>query len=687
MVTASLGNLRNGGFTTSPHSPAIVRRGRLEARRVIATRQDPARDAGDLCPSPFPIGPLRRIFALGRSGIAVNAGPFRARERDRFVDDLLGYMTLEEKLGQLDLDHPATDPGLEAAIVAGKIGGVRGCVGGPRLQALAIERSRLGIPLLLIDEDVPSVVSPWALAAAWDEDLASAIGAEAARLALSRGANAMIAPRVNLGDDPQQAARSHIATSEPHLAARLAVAFGAGAGANAKLDGTGALAIARCGDGSVTRQRELAIELAQAGDAVAIDCEALDGDLAQRAGFSGLLMSECRRLQTQLAERFTTTRARSVIEAAERALDEGVIDIVDIDMAVRGTLAAKHRLGLFREPERTMATLASNENTVAAAGRLRKTMVLLRNESGLLPLSPVSDRVLVVGDAGGAAGACIDALGRSGIGYSLAPGLALRRAGEFWSEPVPGDHFALSLTRDAARRADFVLVVLEDRHFVRGRPGQWQQPSPAVLAMLRALSPVGSRLVAIIATAEPVDLGSADQHFAAVLQGWQPAEGFAEALGDVLSGRHAPQGRMPVNVGRFAFGQGLGFGESVFSSYRVSPAGDHVLASVRVRNAGSFASRETVQLYIRAESGGWQLAGFEHVTLAPGEDVPVEFQLGAQALGEIGPHGRREVRAGSHQIAIGKNSDRLLAAEVAISPALARAIASRDQGYLRLAAG
>ena len=615
------------------------------------------------------------------------ASSLQSRERDRFVEDLLVHMTLEEKLGQLDLDHPASDPGLEAAIVAGRIGGVSGNAGGARLQTLAIERTRLGIPLLLVEENIPASISPWALAASWDESLASAIGLEAARQALRGGANAMVAPRIVLGNDPEVATRAHIATCEPHLGTRLAAAFSTAASVNPDLGDSGALPIARCEHGGDSTSREFAMEFTQTTGVAAIDCAAFGAEFAQRAGFNGLLMAECRRLRSLFSERFTTTSSRSMLEAAERALADGLIDQLQIDAAVRGALAVKHGLGLFREPDRTLTSLVRSEGANANAGSLRKTMVLLRNESGLLPLSPVSDRVLVVGELGGAAAACVDALNRSGIGHTIAPGLALRRAGETWAEPVPGDHFAISLTRDAAQRTDFVLVVLEDRHFERARSGDWQRPTPAVLAMLRALSPVGSRLAAIIATAEPVDLAGADQHFAAVLQCWNPSDGFEEALGDILSGRHAPQGRMPVGVGRFEFGQGLGFGESVFSSFRLQPAGDHVLASVRVRNAGSFASRETVQVYVRGPDGDLQLVGFEHVTLAPGEDVPVEFALGVQALGSMTPDGRREVRVGNHEIAIGKYSGRLFGAEVAITPALARAIASRDQAYLRLAAG
>ena len=616
--------------------------------------------------------------------MVLTASPFPTRERARFVEDLLGHMTLEEKLGQLDLDHPATDPDLETAIVAGGIGGVSGNAGRTRLQSLAIERTRLGIPLLLIDDDVPAPISPWALAASWDEDLARALGVEAARNVLRRGANAMLAPRIELGGNTKAALGGHIATSQPHLAARLAGAFGNGAGTNADVGQAGALAIVGCEDSKSASDRSLAMELAQTSGVTAIDCAAFDGELSQHARFTGLLLSECRRLRSLLAERFSTTSSRSMLEAAERAIDGGLIDQLDIDFAVRGVLAVKHGLGLFRDPERTFA---HDTGVTTRAEILRKTMVLLRNESGLLPLSPVSDRVLVVGEVAGAAGACLNALSRSGIEHAIAPGLALRRAGESWAAPVPGDHFALALTRDAAQRADFVLVVLDERHFVHEPSSNWQQPSPAVLAMLRALSPVGSRLAAIVATADPVDLAGADQHFAAVLQCWQHSEGFEEALGDILSGRHAPQGRIPVGVGRFQFGQGLGFGESVFSSFKLQPAGDHVIASIRVRNAGSFASRETVQVYVRGATEALQLVGFEHVTLAPGEDVPVQFALGLQALGRINSNGQREVHVGNHEIAIGKNSSRLLSANIAVPPSLARAIGSRDQGYLRLAAG
>ena len=269
----------------------------------------------------------------------------------------------------------------------------------------------------------------------------------------------------------------------------------------------------------------------------------------------------------------------------------------------------------------------------------------------------------------------------------MAPGLALRRGSQSWADPVGGDHFALSLTRDAAQRADFVLVALDERHFVSRGTGPWLQPGAAILAMLQALSTAGSRLVALIAANEPVDLAEADQHFSAVLHCWGRGPGFEEALADVLSGRNSPQGRLPVTAGRFEFGQGLGYAESVFSSLTLAAGSDHLAASVRVRNAGSFTARETVQAYVRSAGGELRLVGFEHVTLAPGEDVPVRFELGLAALGEPGPDHRLDLAPGPREVLVGKNLGRLLTARYDVSASLARAIRRQDPGGLRLAAG
>lgn len=607
-------------------------------------------------------------------------------ERSRFVEDMLAYMTLEEKLGQLDLFRAPDDPALARDIIGGRVGGVCGVALPPRIQSLAIEQSRLGIPLLVIDPAAQLSLSPWALAASWDEDLACAAGAEAARVAIAAGYNCILGPR----SGPDQSANdhaAHIRTSEPHLGARLAAAFAQGAAGDSDQRGQAVLAIPSWHPDDGSASWRWAWNLVHDHDINTVDCEQLTRDIAWRVGFGGLLVAECQRICALVKSRVEDANAPSVLAAAETLIAERILRDDEIDIAVRGVLAAKHSLGLFREPLRLVGPPHATPTDPPDHKRLRETFVLLRNEAGLLPFSPVSDRVLVVGALEGVGGVCADALGRAGIGHTIVPGLAQRRPGESWANPVPGDHLALSLTCDAARRVDFVLLALEERHFHDTDGGGWQEPTPATLALLRGLSLGTARSVAVIATAQPVDLATADQHFAAVLHCWRAVAGMEEALSDVLSGRFSPQGRMPVSAGRYVAGHGLGFGESMLSSYDLTAGDGHVEASLRVRNSGSFAMRETVQLYLRDSTGALQLIGFSHVTLAPGEDARVAFELGVEQLGALGGGGRVDLAPGHYEILAGKSAGRLLPATIEITPALARAIMLRERGLTRLAAG
>lgn len=603
--------------------------------------------------------------------------PLFSNETARFAQDLLGLMTLEEKLGQLALFHPADDPALEQAIVAGHVGGVLCAADGARLQTLATQRARRGIPLLLVQPPQPPPLPPHALAAGWDEDLAREHGAIAARGALGAGFNALFAPRVSLSPGRFE---GEIATSDAFLAKRLAAAWLRGV-----RDVPGVLAIAATtAEGEA--DRALALALLESGAAQAIDAPVLDRRAAQRAGFAGLAVAECRAIGALVAERLATTRARSPREAAEAALASGALDPLRLDAAVRGVLAAKHALGLFRDPQPRLLREEPAEPAANKADHARRTMVLLRNEAGLLPLSPVSDRVIVIGPPEGPARACIEALARAGIGRLSAPGLAVRRGAENWLDPASGDHFALALTRDAARRADFACVVLDDRHFALRAGDDWPKPGAAALALLQALAPVGTRLLAILATETPVDLDGADAHFAAVLQCWRPGPGFAEALSDLLSGRSGPQGRLPAAAGRYALGHGLSYGESVFSGFTASASQDGVLARIAVRNAGSFAARETVQLYARGAGGEPELIAFQHLDLAPGAESEVVFTLGIEELGRRTGEGyRRELPAGAYELFAGKDQRRVLTTMVEITPALARAMAGQARAGLRLA--
>ncbi len=109
----------------------------------------------------------------------------KAAEMDKFVDELMSKMTLEEKIGQLNLITPgggiptgeAVSTDVEAKIKEGKVGGIFG-VSGPDLvrkaQQLATENSRLGIPMLFGSDVIhgykttfPMPVGTWSSSSGW----------------------------------------------------------------------------------------------------------------------------------------------------------------------------------------------------------------------------------------------------------------------------------------------------------------------------------------------------------------------------------------------------------------------------------------------------------------------------------------------------------------------------------------
>lgn len=572
-------------------------------------------------------------------------------ETARFVADVIALMTREEKFGQLDLFRAADDPDLERLIAAGHLGGVAygaATQADPgHLQALATASGR-GIPLLLSGPGQPSAQSPWAIGASWDAQLARDIGAQAAAATRAAGFNTLAGPRIASSGTAEGA---DIAASDPTLAAELASAWITGATSHA-----GMLALAVCDTGDVGVQ-SVATRLAAIGPHIGIDCPAFGHRRAQQLGFAGIVLREC-----------------AAIRALALQAGDGAINDDRLDAAVRGILAAKHAAGLFR-PRQHEATEPLRE-AIPPAHVAQCTMVLLRNEAGLLPLSPVSDRVLVVGPADGAGRGCVDALARAGVGRLAAPGLAMRQSHESWADPHAGDPFALALTRDAARRADFAFVVLDHRHFAPGAANTWPRLTKAASAMLCALSPVGTRLVAILATPTPVDLGEADGCFAGIVHSWDHRPGWDEALGDLLSGRCGPTARLPASAGRYAFGQGLSFGESLFGGLAITTAHDRITITLTVRNAGNFAAYERVQIYRREKSGDPSLITHGEVALKPGHSHTVTFDIDSTLA--------MEWEAGRYELLVGKDRHRVLNAMVDIDPSLARALMARGpRGVLR----
>ena len=396
------------------------------------------------------------------------------------VADLLGRMTLEEKAGQLTQyfhfgsmvgsvlpeDGEAPDPMfagirtpdvVEAEVAAARAGSVlfvRDPVSANRIQRLAVEGTRLGIPLIFgfdVIHGMRTIVPvPIALAATWDPETIEAAQAVAAREARANGIHWTFAPMVDIARDPRWGRIVEGAGEDPYLGAAVAAAqvrgFQGDHGPESVIAGPkhfagyGAAVGGRDYEESEISDSELwnvylppfkaAID-AGAGNIMSAYME-LNGvpatgnrwlltDVLREAwGFEGWVVSDANAVHSLEAQHFAADQPDAGLRALTAGLDmemtmlepaygflpdavaEGRLDVAVLDASVARVLAAKFRLGLFENPytDESLAdtVLGAPEHAEVARRAAEHSLVLLKND-GILPLDRTSvSSVAVIGE-------------------------------------------------------------------------------------------------------------------------------------------------------------------------------------------------------------------------------------------------------------------------------------------------
>ena len=384
-------------------------------------------------------------------------GENREREMDRFIDGLMGRMTIEEKIGQLNLLAAPGDivtgevqnHNVLQAIVQGRVSGVfnlKGCDNIRKIQRIAVEQSRLGIPLVfgmdVIHGYETTFPIPLALTATWDTAAVRQAARIAAREATADGICWTFSPMADLSRDPRWGRVAEGIGEDPWLGAEMVRAMVYGyQGEDPSSFATdemmacvkhfalyGASEAGRdYNTVDMSRVRmfneyflpyQAAVE-AGAGSVMASFNEVdgvpatanrwlLTDVLRDRWGFDGFVVSDYTGVLEMVAHGIgdlseVSARAlqagndmdmtsRAYVDTFVESLEKGRISEEEIDRACRRVLEAKYRLGLFEDPyrycdpEREKTEIFTPQNRAAARKIAAESFVLLKNENDLLPL-------------------------------------------------------------------------------------------------------------------------------------------------------------------------------------------------------------------------------------------------------------------------------------------------------------
>jgi len=388
---------------------------------------------------------------------------------DRKVDSVMSLMTLEEKLGQLtlytsdwDVTGPVMRPEYREDIRTGKCGNIFNAHTveyNRELQKIAVEETRLGIPLLFGYDVVHGHRTifpiPLAEACSWNIELMKRSAVLSAKEAAASGLNWTFAPVVDISRDPRWGRVSEGFGEDPCLSGCIAEARVNGFQGSDLADSNTVAAcikhfaaygapIAGKDYNSVDmseisfRQDYLppykkgveagaATVMASFNDLFGVPATAskflMTDILRGEWGFTGLVVSDYDGIN-QLQNHGVAEDAQHAGELAltagvdmdmqsgifseymSRSLEEGEIDIAAIDAAVRRVLRLKFRLGLFDDPyryldkDREADIVFSDEIMEHALISARESVVLLKNEkkngSKILPLSDPA-KIAVIG--------------------------------------------------------------------------------------------------------------------------------------------------------------------------------------------------------------------------------------------------------------------------------------------------
>ncbi len=574
--------------------------------------------------------------------------PVEQQDIAKAVNELLSKMTLEEKIGQMnqysstwDITGPMPEGVDEQEryrkITEGKVGSmlnVYGVEATRKAQKLAVEQSRLGIPLIFGYDVIHGYKTmfpiPLAESCSWDLELIEKSARIAATETAASGVHWTFAPMMDIGRDARWGRVIEGGGEDTHLGTQIAVARVKGFQGNdlSKKNTIAATAKHFAGYGFVVGGRDYnTTELntntlynhvfppfkasVEAGVATVMNSfNDIDGIpvtanthlqrkiLKEDWGFEGFIITDWNTIGEMKIHQY----AKNLREASKKAVlagsdmdmesqgfeyflkeivESGEVDESIIDDAVRRILTLKFKLGLFDDPYRycdehlEQSKVYCSEHLEAAKEAALKSIVLLKNEKNLLPLSKEAKSIAVIGSLAEDKDTPIGTWRAQAVPFSavsLLEGLQnkvsedidIRFAkGYTLSTGVPEFTQVLDLSNandrsgfgdavELAASSDMVIIALGEECFQSGE-GRSQTEiglKGTQLDLLKEINKVNENIVVVLINGRPIAEPWLYENMSTILECWQLGSESGNAIADVLFGDYNPSGKLAMSIPR-----------------------------------------------------------------------------------------------------------------------------------------
>ena len=399
------------------------------------------------------------------------------------------------------------------------------------------------------------------------------------------------------------------------------------------------------------------------------------------------------------------------------AVKEGKLKEEQIDTAVTRLFTTRMKLGLFEEtgkvpydsiPYEVVDSKEMKEFNLSVA---KKSLVLLKNKDNLLPLDKskiktigiigpnANNRKALEGNYEGTASRYVtvlegfqDYLGDD-VRVFASEGCHLHK-NRLRGRGTENDR--LSEVKAVCSKSDVIIACMGLDAGLEGEQGDrgnefasGDKPNlnlPGVQGdVLKTLYESGKPVILILLSGSALAINWEEEHIPAIIQGWYPGAQGGRAIAELVFGECVPEGKLPItfyrsteelpeftdysmkdrtyrfmkNEALYPFGYGLSYTDFIFSDLscnRKEVTGEGIDVSVKVKNEGKLAGRETIQVYIKAkdlDSPNAQLKAFQKVELNPKEEKTITLHLPIEAFSLFDENGKQKVQNGGYTMYVG----------------------------------